>query len=117
MSFTISASGTVLPSPTTFTANDEIIWSSDTGRTLSGYMIGDVIAEKKNVSVGWKWLTEDEVAVIKTALRAGWFTFAFRDADQNLSLQVYRGTLSKEAAGYIDDTFYYKSVSVDIIQR
>ena len=117
MSFVITANGTTLPSPTSFTANDEIIWSSDTGRTLSGYMIGDVIAEKKNVSIGWKWLTETQVTLIKTALRAGWFTFTFRDAGQNVSIQVYRGTLSKEIAGEIDGTLYYKSVSADIVQR
>ena len=117
MSFVITANGTTLPSPTSFSVNDEIIWSSDTGRTLSGNMIGDVIAEKKNVSVKWSWLTEDEVMIIKNACRAGWFTFSFRDAGQNVSIQVYRGTLSKEIAGEIDGTLYYKSVSADIVQR
>ena len=39
---------TTLPAPTALTVNNEIIWSSDTGRTLSGKMVGDVVAEKKN---------------------------------------------------------------------
>lgn len=43
----------ILPAPTTLSVNDEIIWSSDTGRTLSGYMVGSVIAEKKNLSIKW----------------------------------------------------------------
>lgn len=31
-------SGSVtLPAPTSITVNDEIIWTSDTGRTLAGY--------------------------------------------------------------------------------
>ena len=36
----------VLPAPDTLSIGDEIIWSSSTGRTLSGYMTGDVVAEK-----------------------------------------------------------------------
>ena len=57
-------SGSVtLPAPTSITVNDEIIWTSDTGRT-------------------------------------------------------YRGTLSKEQIGWLSDgIFYYKSASVDIVQR
>ena len=36
----------VLPAPVSLSVNDELIWTSDTGRTLSGRMVGDVIAEK-----------------------------------------------------------------------
>ena len=43
----------VLPSPVSISVNDEIIWTSDTGRTLSGKMVGDPVAEKKTVSVKW----------------------------------------------------------------
>ena len=41
------------PSPVSLSVSDELIWTSDTGRTLSGYMIGDVVAEKKNLSIKW----------------------------------------------------------------
>ena len=45
-------SGSVeLPDPVSISVNDEIIWTADTGRTLSGLMIGDVVAEKKNVNI------------------------------------------------------------------
>lgn len=97
--------------------NDEIIWSPDTGRTLSGWMIGDVIAEKKNISLKFVWLTEAQVKILKQTLRAGFFTFRFRDCGENHEIPVYRGTMAKEAAGYIGDIFYYRAVSVDIIQR
>lgn len=43
-------SGSVtLPAPVEISVNDEIIWSSNTGRLASGEMAGDVIAEKKDV--------------------------------------------------------------------
>ncbi len=107
-----------LPSPVSLTVADEIIWSSDTGRTLAGLMIGDVVAEKKNISIKWGVLTEAEVMLIKSRLIAGFFPFTFHDDGLDITIEVYRGTLTKEHLGNTGDGIYrYKSVSVDIIQR
>lgn len=115
--FILKSGDTVLPSPVSMTINDEIIWSADTGRTLDGTMIGDVIAEKKNVSIKWAWLTEAEVANIKSKLIAGFYPLTFHDDGVDQTMESYRGTLSKEVGGDIGGVFYYRSVSVDIIQR
>lgn len=107
-----------LPDPVSISVSDEIIWTADTGRTLSGTMIGDVVAEKKNVSIKWGILPETEVALIKRNLIAGFFPFTFRDDGMEITIESYRGTLTKEQMGWIGDgLFYYKSVSVDIVQR
>lgn len=109
---------TNLPSPVKLTVSDEIIWSSDTGRTLDGTMMGDVIAEKKNLSIEWAWLTEQEAALIKENLIAGFFPLTFRDFGVEVTIESYRGTMSKDVAGNIGDgIFYYRTVSTDIIQR
>lgn len=109
---------TVLPAPVSISVNDEIIWTSDTGRTLSGYMVGDPVAEKKNASFRWGILTEAEMALIKDTMIAGYFPISFRDDGINITIESYRGTLSKEHLGYIGDgIYYYKSASVDVIQR
>lgn len=109
---------TVLPAPTSLSINDEIIWTSDTGRTLSGLMIGDIVAEKKNLSIKWEYLTDNQVALIKKTLIPGFFPFSFHDAGIDITIESYRGTLSKEHLGNIGDGLYwYKLVSVDIIQR
>lgn len=114
----LKSGGVVLSAPVSLTVADEIIWSSDTGRTLSGYMIGDVVAEKKNVGIKWGFLTEQDIALIKSRLIAGFFPFTFRDDGIDLTIEAYRGTLSKEILGDIGDgLFWYKSASVDIIQR
>ncbi len=115
----ILRSGNVsLPDPVSISVNDEIIWTSDTGRTLSGTMIGDVVAEKKNINIKWGILPEEEAVLIKNTLAAGFFPFTFRDDGMEITIESYRGTLSKEQLGWIGDgIFYYKSVSVDIIQR
>ena len=114
----LKAGGTVLPSPVSLSVSDEIIWTSDTTRTLAGYMIGDVVAEKKNLSIKWGFLTESEVQLIKKHLIAGFFPITFRDDGIDITIDTYRGTLSKEYMGWLDDgNFWYRSVSVDIIQR
>lgn len=106
-----------LPAPVSMTVNDEIIWSENTGRTLDGTMVGEAIAEKKTISLKWEWLKEDEVRQLKSSLVTGFFPLTFHDAGRDYTLSMYRGTLSKEHAGEVAGEYYYKSVSVDIVQR
>lgn len=109
---------TPLPSPVSLSIDDEIIWSSDTGRTLSGDMVGDVVAEKKNLNVKWGILCEKDYLVIKRNLLPGFFPLSFHDDGMDIRIESYRGTLSKEILGDIGDgDYYYRSVSVNIIQR
>lgn len=112
------AGGSALPPPVSISVSDEIIWTADTGRTLSGLMIGDVAAEKKNISIKWGILPESDVILIKNALAAGFHPFTFHDDGIDITIESYRGTLVKEQMGRLSDgIFYYRSISVDIIQR
>lgn len=114
----LKAGDTALPAPVSITVNDEIIWTSGTGRTLSAFMAGDVVAEKKTVSIKWGYLTENEMVLIKEKLIAGFFPFTFHDDGVDITIESYRGTLSKEQLGRLGDgIFWYKSATVDIIQR
>lgn len=102
----------------TIKADDEIIWSANTGRTTSGKMIGTVIAEKKNVEIAWSMLTDDQVKAIKSNFTAGFFTMCFHDAGEDLEIKGYRGTLSKEHLGYIGDgIYYYKTATLSFVQQ
>lgn len=114
----LKSGSVVLPAPTTLSVADEIIWSSGTGRGLTGRMIGSIVAEKKNLSIKWEYLTDTEVKLIKSRLIAGFFPFTFHDSGLDLTIESYRGTLTKEHLGDIGDgKYYYKSVTVDVIQR
>ena len=116
--YQLKAGGVELPSPTSLSVADEIIWTSSTGRTLAGYMIGDVVAEKKTLNIKWEFLTDPQLQLIKSKLIAGWFPITFHDSGIDFTIQSYRGTLTKEHLGSIGDgNYYYKSVSVDVIQR
>lgn len=114
----LKSGSVVLPAPVSLSVADEIIWTSDTGRTLTGYMVGDVVAEKKTVSIKWCFLTDADVKLIKRRMIAGFFPFTFHDDGIDITIETYRGTLTKEHAGDIGDgEYWYKSVSVDVIQR
>lgn len=114
----LSVNDVPLASPTSIQVDDEIIWTSDSGRDLSGLFSGDVVAEKKTVTIGWSYLAENEVEVIQEKLCAGYFPLKFRDAGQYMIINSYRGTLSKEMLGYIGDgILYFKSVSCKVVQR
>lgn len=115
---TLSVNDVAMPSPTSIQVDDELLWSSDSGRDLSGLFSGDVIAEKKTVTVEWQYLTEDEVILLQNNLCAGYFSLTFRDAGGDKTIDAYRGTLSKVPLGYIGDgILYYRSVSCKIVQR
>ena len=113
----IIAGGTTLPMPVKIESSEELIWSSNTGRSTSGEMIGTVIAGKKTVEIEWGVLSASEVMIIQQALSAGFFSFQFYDGT-NVSITVYRGTIKKEHLGYIGDgKYYYKSVTASVIQK
>lgn len=107
-------SGVTLPSPTDIGTSDEVIWSSGTGRNASGLMVGDLIAEKKTVSVKWGIITQSELNKIKNSLPSGFFSVQI--LGQNLT--VYRGNIQAELLGTLNDgVTYYKSASVSLIQQ
>lgn len=114
----LRAGSIVLPAPVSLSVNDELIWSSDTGRTMDGTMVGEIVAEKKTLSIKWGCLMEKDIALIKRGIIAGFFPVTFRDEGLDITITAYRGTLSKEQIGWLGDgNFWYKSASVDLIER
>ena len=67
----LKAGGIVLPAPVSITVNDELIWTADTGRLMDGTMAGDVVAEKKTVSIKWGIMPETDIAKIKSGIIIG----------------------------------------------
>lgn len=116
---TLQSGKVILPEPSKITSNDEIIWSNSTGRSSeNGKMMGDVIAEKKNLDLTWEFITAEEAKKIKDTLIAGFFPITFEEYGEKTTITNYRGTISKDALGYIGDGYYYyRSVTVSIIQQ
>ena len=114
----LKAGNIELPAPSSIAVDDEIIWSSDTGRTLDGTMAGDVVAEKKTISIQWGMLTAEKMKLIRDTIVAGFLPVTFYDCGENITINVYRSTLSKDAIGELGDGIYwYRSASVQLIQQ
>lgn len=116
MAFVLKANGAVLPSPVRIRADDELIWSENTGRDSSGDMVGTIIAQKKAIEVEWGILTAAQMKQITDNVSGkGFFSLEMTEVG---TITCYRSTVSKEMLGYIGDgTFYYRSASVSFIQK
>lgn len=118
LSTTINGKNVTLPAPISISVGDEIIWSSNTGRTASGKMVGDVIAEKLTLSISWGILTASDVNLIRNSLRTGFFPITFNIDGKPSTINVYRGTLTREAMGQLSDgVYYFRQVAAEIIQQ
>ena len=107
-----------LSAPVGISVGDELIWSSNTGRISTGKMLGDVIAEKKTLSVTWEFLKASELNSIRTGLTSGFFSLVVNIDGEPITLESYRGTLTSEAMGQLDDGIYYfRSASVDLVEQ
>ena len=118
MSEVLKAGNVQLPPPVQISTNDELIWTSDTGRLMNGTMVGEVVAEKKTVSLKWEFLTESEMLLIKNNMVGGFYNFTFHDDGTDMTIEVYRGSMAKERLPDVGDgVIRYRTVSVDVIQR
>lgn len=45
---------------------DQLIWSSNAGRTANGTFVGDIIATKKTLAITWNQMTYDQLALIRS---------------------------------------------------
>lgn len=117
MGATISAGGAVLPSPVELSVSGEIIWSANTGRTASGRMVGDVIAEKETLDIQWGILTASELSLIRSKLTSGFFPVTVTVDGTATTLTYYRGSLTATILGTYGGVTYYRDVSVTIIEQ
>lgn len=62
---------------------DEPIWSSNTGRSSTGKMIGDIVARKTTIEVAWPPLTYAEMKTLRNAIIAGgeFFKIKYKDVE------------------------------------
>lgn len=91
----------------------EIIWSSDTGRSVTAKMLGEPVAEKYTVGITWHCITTAQMGWIEQALKSGYFSFSFPNNDRQEKITAYRGSLNKG----VWNGLYYVTVEASVIQR
>ena len=103
------------------TVSREKIWSSNTGRTTSGKMVGTVVAVKTTLKIKWPVLTPAQVATIEGAVSDPDNPFVpvkYTDATgETVTRTMYFGTPSYTVYSWADGKQYIKDVSVDGIEQ
>lgn len=113
----IKSGVTTLPSPIALTGTDEIIWSANTGRSSTGKMIGDVIAEKKTFQIQWGVLTKAQRDLIRSRLQSGFHPFSVIEDGVETTVDSYRSTITWDTLACVGNTTYYRNMQVSIIQQ
>ncbi|MCD8341482.1 MAG: hypothetical protein LUC87_04920 [Clostridiales bacterium] len=118
----LTIGGVKMPTPALegLTITREKIWSSDTGRTSSGKMVGTIVAIKTKVAIKWPVLTMAQVETIEGAVSssAPFVTMTYTDMTGATSTKtVYFGTPSYTVYSYADGVQYVKDVTVDGIEQ
>ena len=113
--------GVKMPDPALegVTIGREKIWSSNTGRTTSGKMVGTVVAVKTTLKIKWPPLTPAQTAVIENAVSGRPFVpVRFTDATGSTVTRImYFGTPSYTVYSWADGVQYIKDVTVDGIEQ
>lgn len=119
----LKINGVTMPTPALegLTISTEKIWSSDTGRTSAGKMVGTIVAVKTTISITWPVLTMDQVAVIEAAVSdqdAPFVPIQYTDmTGQTVTKTVYFGTPTYTVYSWADGLRLVKDASVDGIER
>lgn len=103
------------------TITKEKVWSKNTGRGASGYLIGDIVTVKYKLQCEWGSLTRDEAALIDIAASKKFMTIQFLDPGTKtfITKTMYAGTPTYPVHSYAEGSKVktYKGVKVDFIER
>lgn len=122
MTYDITVNGVTLPAPAVeggLTESYESIWSSDTGRTASGKMVGTLVATKAKLKFTWNALTWTEASTILGAiLNKGFVTCTYPSIDGTVhSVTGYFGTPSFGQYSWADGLRWATEISVDFVEQ
>ncbi|MGM9538078.1 MAG: hypothetical protein ACI3VN_07090 [Candidatus Onthomonas sp.] len=119
----LTINGVTMPDPALegVTISTEKVWSSNTGRTASGKMVGSVIAKKTTIKIKWPVLTPEQVSKIESAVSDADQPFVpvqYTDMCGNqVTRTVYFGTPSYTVYSWADGLQLIKDTTVDGIEQ
>ena len=119
---TLTAGGTSLPldNLTQIKVGNEIIWSSNTGRSASsGVMLGDIVAKKLTLALEFSWIADTVLDTITNAVDSTAFQQIVLKLDNKVlfNAKAYRSTIEKTMGGFQGGAWYWQSASFDLIQQ
>lgn len=100
---------------------DELIWSSNTGRSASGKMIGDIVATKSTIEIAWAPLSFADMKKIRDAIMSGgeFFEITYPDpaVARDVTKEVYCGNIPRLLYSLSAQYPRYQDVTIQFIER
>ncbi|MCD7735318.1 MAG: hypothetical protein LUH48_09390 [Clostridiales bacterium] len=119
----LTINGVVMPDPALegLSISSEKIWSSDTGRSSSGKMLGTIVAIKTTVKIKWPVLTMAQAKLIEAAVSDEdnpFVPMTYTDmTGETVTKTVYFGTPSYTVYSGADNLQWVKDVEVEGIEQ
>ena len=121
MAMTLTIAGTSLPTDnlTQVSLNNKIIWSSNTGRTTSGLMMGDIIANKATLSLEFQWISVADFNTILTAVNSSPFFSVQVKLDNTVlaNMTAYRSTVERTMGGKYGGVWFLQGAKFQLIEQ
>lgn len=122
MNYDITFDGVTMPTPALengLVETYEPIWSSDTGRTASGKMVGTLVATKAKLKFSWNALSWADAAKIYNAIYGTDFvTISYPSVDGTIHEATgYFATPSFSQYSWRDGLRWATEISVDFIEQ
>ncbi len=117
---TINGKGIPVPDEDGFKRTKNKLWSSNTGRTASGKMVGDVVAIKYTLEFSWSELTSAEVHSLESAVGTDAFfpvKFPEEGTGNALTKNFYAADLTYNTKRVRKGKEIYSDISLQLIEQ
>lgn len=114
--------GVAMPTPSKLISGKEPIWSSNTGRTSTGLMVGDIVGYKFKLQIEWNVLNQEQSAALDNAITTTpFFTVKFIDptspAGEYKEITAYANGVSYPVYSYVDGLPRHTGVGLSLIEQ
>jgi len=118
----LKLNGVLMPSPkvegVTFTPNK--VWSKNTGRPVSGDMVGDIVTVKESIGIEFPPLSPAEVKRVEAVVSnksLPFFSFEFCDGYEVIKRTVYADSPSRKLYSAVSGMNYYTGYKVELVEK
>lgn len=100
--------------------SDPKVWSKNTGRPVSGDMVGDIVTIKRSIVIEFPPLSPAEVKKVQSVVsnkKLPFFSFEYCDGYEVTKCTVYAGTPSRKLYSAVAGINYYTGYRVDLVEK
>ncbi len=118
----ITINGYSIPTPDEngFKRTKNKLWSSNTGRSASGKMLGDIVAVKYTLEFSWSKLTSEQITSLETAVGTDAFfsvVFPKEGTGAKQTKSFYAADMTYNTKKYENGKEIYSDVTLQLIEQ